>query len=235
MHGGIFAPLVEVLRDRWTVHVVDLPGHGGSRQALNRFDLHGMAAQVLAQVPVAPWLGWSLGGLVAQYAALTWPERVPGLVAVASSPRFVRDADWPQAVDVALIREFGNDLTRDWRATVERFLALEVIGSDDARADLRSLRAHLFDRGEPAPAVLAEGLNLLEHSDLRTRLPRLQVPSLWIAGRRDRLVPAPSLVAAADLAPHARVLVIDGAGHAPFLRHAGVIAEAMTTMAGDSA
>lgn len=227
MHGGIFAPLVDVLCQRWTVHVVDLPGHGFSRDALGSFDLTTIAGQVLAQVPDAPWLGWSLGGLVAQHAALTWPDRVRGLIAIASSPRFVRGADWPEAVDVDLIREFGTDLTRDWRATVERFLALEVIGSEDARSDLRTLRAHLFDRGEPAPAVLSEGLRLLEHSDLRDRLPQLIVPSLWIAGRRDRLVPAPSITTAAELAPRARSLVIAGAGHAPFLRHAELIAEAI--------
>ncbi len=232
MHGGIFAPLVEALRTRWTVNVVDLPGHGFSRDALGGFDLPSIAEQVLAQVPDAPWLGWSLGGLVAQYAALTWPERVPGLVAVASSPRFVRGPGWPQAVEATLIREFGADLARDWRATVERFLALEVIGSDDARADLRTLRAHLFDRGEPAPAVLSQGLDLLEHGDLRARLPQLRVPSLWIAGRRDRLVPAPSLGAAAALAPQGRVLVIEGAGHAPFLRHADAIAAAIADLPG---
>ena len=33
MHGGVFAPLVERLRDRCTLHVVDLPGHGLSHDA----------------------------------------------------------------------------------------------------------------------------------------------------------------------------------------------------------
>ena len=28
MHGGIFAPLVQALREHHTLHVVDLPGHG---------------------------------------------------------------------------------------------------------------------------------------------------------------------------------------------------------------
>ena len=31
MHGGIFAPLVQALREHHTLHVVDLPGHGHSR------------------------------------------------------------------------------------------------------------------------------------------------------------------------------------------------------------
>ena len=33
MHGGVFGALVDALRDRWTLHVVDLPGHGRSRDS----------------------------------------------------------------------------------------------------------------------------------------------------------------------------------------------------------
>ena len=33
MHGGVFAPLVERLAPRFTLHLVDLPGHGHSRDS----------------------------------------------------------------------------------------------------------------------------------------------------------------------------------------------------------
>ncbi len=33
MHGGILAPLVEALAARYTMYVVDLPGHGYSRDS----------------------------------------------------------------------------------------------------------------------------------------------------------------------------------------------------------
>ena len=31
MHGGLFAPLADRLADRYTLHLVDLPGHGHAR------------------------------------------------------------------------------------------------------------------------------------------------------------------------------------------------------------
>src|SRR3546814_8670511 len=68
----------------------------------------------------------------------------------------------------------------------DRFIALEAFGSDDARGELRTLRAEVFSRGDPAAHVLADGLELLETADLRDVLPGLAVPSLWIAGR-DRM------------------------------------------------
>jgi pimeloyl-[acyl-carrier protein] methyl ester esterase len=58
---------------------------------------------------------------------------------------------------------------------------------------------------------------LLDEFDVRDELPRLQVPSLWISGRRDRLVPSGAMPAAAALAPGGRSEVIAHAGHAPFL------------------
>jgi pimeloyl-[acyl-carrier protein] methyl ester esterase len=71
---------------------------------------------------------------------------------------------------------------------------------------------------------LLEGLGLLDRLDLRAELPGLQVPSLWISGRRDRLVPAGAMPAAAALAPGARSVVIADAGHAPFLNSTEAVA-----------
>src|SRR5690606_24519056 len=139
--------------------------------------------------------------------------------------------DWPHGVGVDVFQQFGADLALDWRGTVERFLALEVIGSQHAHDDLRTLRAQLMAHGEPAPRVLADGLRILEATDLRDALPGLRVPSLWIAGRRDRLVPPATVQAAAGLAPQGRFLGIAGAGHAPFLHHAGTVARAIAQLA----
>ena len=55
----------------------------------------------------------------------------------------------------------------------------------------------------------------------------LAMPSLWISGRRDRLVNPAAMQAAAALAPDARYLQIEHAGHAPFLTHADAVADAM--------
>jgi pimeloyl-[acyl-carrier protein] methyl ester esterase len=74
---------------------------------------------------------------------------------------------------------------------------------------------------------LAEGLRLLEGSDLRAALPALRMPSLWIGGRRDRLVNPLAMQAAAALAPDARFLQVEHAGHAPFLTHADAVADAL--------
>ncbi|MFT4257705.1 MAG: pimeloyl-ACP methyl ester esterase BioH [Pseudoxanthomonas sp.] len=225
LHGGVFAPLVQRLSDRIQFHLVDLPSHGHSRDSELPLALDACIDDIVARTPPAPWLGWSLGGLFALKAAATrWPQ-VRGLVMLAATPRFVKADDWPDAVERSVFQQFGADLQRDHRGTLERFLALDTLGSEHARAELRSLRETLHARGEPAPAGLQQGLRLLERSDLRHLLPSLPQPSLWIAGRRDRLVPAAGMRAAARLAPHSEFLDIAGAGHAPFIGHADAVAD----------
>lgn len=226
MHGGLFAPLIDRLAGRYTLHNVDLPGHGHSREDADTLEPAAVAQELVARVPDAVWLGWSLGGQVALRAALDHPGKVRGLVMIASSPRFVRSEDdsWPHGVGRELFADFGQALERDFRGTLEGFLALEALGSSSAQGELRELKTQVFERGEPAPRTLLEGLRLLDTVDMRAELPDLQVPSLWVSGRRDRLVPAAAMPAAAALAPNARSVVIANAGHAPFLGAADEVA-----------
>jgi pimeloyl-[acyl-carrier protein] methyl ester esterase len=217
MHGGLFAPLVEQLQRDYTLHLVDLPGHGHAREDARALEPAALAAELVGRIPDAVWLGWSLGGQFALRAALDHPARVRGLVMIASSPRFVSGHDWPHGVDGQVFRDFASLLQQDFRGTLEGFLALEALGSASAQDDLRSLKSQAFARGEPAQRALLEGLALLDAFDARHELPHLRVPSLWLSGRRDRLVPAAAMPAAAVLAPGARSVVIANAGHAPFL------------------
>ncbi len=222
LHGGVFAPLVERLSGEFEMHLVDLPGHGHSRDSALPLTLEDCVPELLARTPPAAWIGWSLGGLFAMQAASLSPQ-VRGLVLVAVTPRFVRGDDWPHAVECSVFEQFGTDLTQDFARTLERFLALDTIGSEHARAELRTLKANLFARGEPAPRALQEGLLLLETTDLRGALATLSIPNVWISGRRDRLVPPLGMQAAAAMTPHSSYVEIAGGGHAPFLGHADVV------------
>ena len=227
MHGGIFAPLVQALREHRTLHVVDLPGHGHNRDCGVPLTLDACAKAVFDVVPDAPWCGWSLGGLVALHAASEQPERIPALAMICATPKFVVAHDWPQGMPAAVFRGFAEGLRGDWRATIDRFIALEAFGSDHMRDELRMLRDAVLAHGEPATHVLAEGLQVLEESDLRDALPALRMPSLWIGGRRDRLVNPLAMQAAVALAQDARYVQVEHAGHAPFLTHAAEVADAL--------
>ncbi|HSO80247.1 MAG TPA: pimeloyl-ACP methyl ester esterase BioH [Chromatiaceae bacterium] len=199
---------------------IELPGHGGSPHDPAWQGLDDWADVCLAAAPArAVWLGWSLGGLVALAAAQRAPERLAGLVLMTATPRFAQADDWPAAMDPETLARFHEGLLADPAGTLERFLALQVRGSEVARDTLRLLKRELAARPAPDPVALALGLDLLRNSDLRPALQALDCPSLWLFGARDTLVPAAVGADIAALLPEARVQVIAGAAHAPFLSH----------------
>ena len=226
MHGGVLAPLVEALEEHCTMYVVDLPGHGYSRDCGLPLEPSACAGAIAAITPPAIWLGWSLGGLIALTAALDLPQQVRGLAMLCATPRFVRDASWPYGNDAAMVQQLGTDLETDYHGTIERFLALEAMGSADPRAELRQLRTLVFARGEPDLRVLQEGIRILDTGDRRAGLPDLRVPSGWIAGRRDRLVHPQAMQWSASQCGGSYD-EIEHAGHAPFFGHADAVAQAL--------
>ncbi|MDX1592701.1 MAG: alpha/beta fold hydrolase [Gammaproteobacteria bacterium] len=209
--------LAESLARRRTVELVELPGHGGSRGLPMPDHLQGLAAQLDATLPdTRDWLGWSLGGLACLQLALARPERFGRLVLLATTPRFTATEAWPDALPPDTLDAFRHDLARDVATTLNRFAGLVAHGDDAERSVRRVLRTVLAAGGQPDPDALATGLELLARSDLTSVSAALRVPSLWLLGARDTLVPAGVAGRLASW-PQARVEVLDGACHAPFL------------------
>lgn len=220
MHSGVWEDVAEALFDHHRVTVVDLPGYGFSRALDIRHDLDTLCQTVAAAVPTpAAWVGWSLGGLVAQRLAITAPERVSRLILTNSSPCFVRRPGWPHAIAPPVLHQFAQQLRQDHRAVLKRFIALEVYGSERAAEQLRRLKAMLFQHGEPALSALEGGLALLENTDLRAAWSRIACPILLMLSQRDQLVPASAGAALVERLPNIRLKVFERAGHAPFFSH----------------
>ncbi|MDT8386631.1 MAG: alpha/beta fold hydrolase, partial [Thiogranum sp.] len=128
MHGAVFSDWTRLLGEHFRVTVVDLPGHGHSREA-EPGELAQWAEAVLEVAPArAAWIGWSLGGLVALAAAGAAPERFRALVLLASTPRFVTCAGWQTAVDAQVFDQFAGQLDASVERTLSRFMALQVRG-----------------------------------------------------------------------------------------------------------
>jgi pimeloyl-[acyl-carrier protein] methyl ester esterase len=172
--------------------------------------------------------GWSLGGQVALEMARQFPAQVDRLVLTASTPRFTVTADWPWAVEGAVLQEFAAALESDYEGTLKRFLALQARGDDEARAVLKRLRDLLFSRGRPGVEALRAGLAILLDSDLRAAAAEIQAPTLLLHGERDLLTPPGAAHWLAGRIKGARLEILPGAAHAPFLSHPGEFAETLT-------
>lgn len=220
LHSGVWSPLVQRLAGQFRCHLIDLPGHGDSPLG----DCRDLDAWVDAVFRVAPpgarWIGWSLGGLVAQQAALRHPERISALVLAASTPRFVTAPDWPYAISVESLGLFVDEYEQDFDRVLQRFLTMQVSGSRERSATLQTLRAEFARKPPPRSEGLRTGFEILKCADFRAALPAFPVPLYFLLGEYDMLIPARIVRQLGDVPVH----VVAGAGHAPFISHADLCA-----------
>ena len=228
LHGwGVRAPVWEAvaapLAQRFQVHMADLPGYGASPLCAP-YTAHGIAEVLAREMPPACHVvGWSLGALV----ALAWTQRAPRqverLALLAATPCFVQRDDWRHGVEPGILSAFSRDLETDCGAAIERFIALQVLGDDAARPAKEALRRTA--RGErPDMAALKGGLAMLLHTDLRDTLARIEQHTLVIHGDGDRLTPPAAGRHLGRAIPRARLEMICGAAHAPFLSRPAAVA-----------
>ncbi|MDR9435466.1 MAG: pimeloyl-ACP methyl ester esterase BioH [Thiohalophilus sp.] len=231
MHSGIWHGVIESLESHYRLHLVDLPGHGQSQHADSEFDLTQLADRIWQSVSPhlsgpAFWLGWSLGGLAALQIAVQRPEQVRALMLVASTPRFSQTDDWPHAMPSQLLESFAEQLREDYRTTLQRFLALQVKGSESAREALRTLRQRVLETADVNVTALQSGLTILKEADLREQLSLIRrVPLLLVMGKQDMLVPLSAAAALTDTFDDSQTVIIEGAGHAPFVSHPQTFAQ----------
>jgi len=218
LNSGVWAQVQATLAKDFTLYCIDLPGFGYSKQRIDS-DIKAWAKAVAKAIEEpAVWLGWSLGGLVATQVALDYPQQVTGLVTVASSPRFSENDQWP-GIKSEVMTMFTKQLATDFSLTLERFLAIQAMGSDSAKRDIKALKTVLDERPLPQQQSLHDGLLLLNDVDLREEIKNIEQPFLRIYGRLDSLVPSKAISLVDELSPKSEKVIFKKASHAPFISH----------------
>lgn len=227
LHGAVWDDVVPALAARHRVHVVELPGHGASRD-VPFGNLDSAAARVADVTPEGALLcGWSLGGLVALALATRFRAKLSRLVLVGATACFVQRRDWPHAISPETLEDFARGLRENPEATIASFLALNAVGAAGARAQVRALAARLARGGVPSATVLDESLAALREADLRARVATISTPTLVMHGRLDRLAPFAAGRWLADNIPNARWAEFHDAAHLPFMSHRNAFVAAL--------
>lgn len=171
-----------------------------------------IAAQIPANSVVC---GWSLGGMLAARIAARYPEKILGLITLASNTVFVASQSWPMAMAAATFEQFSHSFDAKPKQALKRFKLLEVHGDEKAKEQLAYLQSLSLDLDKNnLIADLQQGLVLLSKIDNTAHLSQITCPSLYCFGEKDALVPA-SLVEALEHRIHSnqRAVIIQGAGH----------------------
>ena len=158
-------------------------------------------------------LGLSLGGMIGQLIALTHPERIISLVAALSGPAGrPSDVPAPELID-ALLQPPGKDFEQRVTRAVELRRALAGGGENfDAQEAARRARAQISRAYHPAGTMRQAAAVLGTHNHF-AELARIRVPTMFVHGEMDPLVPFASAREAAGVVPDAEFVGIAGLGH----------------------
>ncbi len=224
-HSDVWQPLIPALEENFQLFLIDLPGFGKSPMLTSHYTLEAITSKIFDIIPThAAWLGWSLGGMLAWWVAIHYPEKVDYLVTVASTPKFVSDINWP-GVAMPTLEKFSETLIENPQKTLQDFLTLQLRGSPKNHELFSELKNILLSTQQPTVSALQGGLELLRNTDLRKDIHQVTAPSLHIFGSHDTLVPPSIINILQPLLPNSRFEMIKRAGHMPFLSQPEVFLE----------
>ena len=153
----------------------------------------------------------SMGGAIALDFALSYPDRLAGLIPVGSGAR------------LRVLPAILTGILTDFEATVD--LVLDYAFGPGASEQLKRLgRQRLL---KTPPQVLHGDYAACDAFDVMKRLGEIRCPTLIICGTADVLTPPKYSIYLRDHIPEAELVLVDGAGHMVMLEKPEVVARAV--------
>ncbi len=226
-------PLIPYLSKGFRLIVVDLRGHGGSAKpecCYTRYDFAYDLKLLLDHLGIqrADVVGHSLGSMIAQIFAETWPERTGKLVLISSTggPSSAPTPEEARQRAAAFDYRGAIRVLRDPIDPNSTFMV--AWWSSPTYVDPDFLRRQREDAARiPARvwlAILDQGVGM---SGLQATLPFLTAPTLLMWGEKDPIMLPEYRRTLVEALPQAEVKVFAGLGHNPFWEKPREVADAI--------
>lgn len=180
----------------------DLPGRAGAGPGYSGYRIEDFASWLHAAGRERGWFpavlaGHSMGGAIALWSALSYPDDLAGLVLIATGARL--------RVAPALLEELASD----YPAAVETIITRSLSPGADPRLARRLREAMMV-----VPAdVAAADFQACDGFDIMGRLGEIRIPALVIVGRDDHMTPPRYAEFLHAHLPTSRLVGVEGAGH----------------------
>lgn len=227
LHGSnaslhTWEPWVARLKDRYRIVSVDLPAHGLTGPDPQRDYSTAKSARIVAAVADRLALrrfvlgGNSMGGGIAARFAVTYPDRLNGLILVdAGGQPSPGDRDIPLVLRVArtpVLRDVVAGITPRWLVAngLQGAVSVKSVLTDAAIDRYWELLRYPGNRSATLDRF-GQGYGSVSPAELA----RVKTPTLILWGREDRFIPVASAAWYARQLPQARAVIYDGIGHLP--------------------
>ncbi len=241
MHGGLglshdyFRPYFDTLAQTHTVVYYDHFGNGRSTKPKNydemNFDrLTSDAAELMSALnhDTFTLIGHSYGGFIGQKFVEKYPDRLDGLVLLATIPAF----DYQPAVagTEEQMQAFGKIFSghlagnAEWQENWSKVVQMYFHNYDANIGAALDASTHYEYRAWNAAGPLLADFNMLEV------LPNVTVPTLVMGGRYDPITPATQgSERIASLLTNAELAIFENSAHYPFITEENAFFERLNT------
>jgi len=182
-------------------YALDLPGHGQSggdgRRSIEAYRDVVVAFLDAAGLERTVLVGHSMGGAITQSFALSYPERLDGIVLVGTGAR------------LRVLPAILDGLSSNFAGTVQLITGHAYSQQADPELVAQG-QAELLDN---RPEVVHGDFLACDRFDLMARVSDISVPTLVICGVEDALTPPRYAAFLHEAVPQAKLTLIDGAGH----------------------
>ncbi len=207
----IWQDIVPAFTDRFRVVLYDKRGHGLSDAPPAPYTIDDHTDDLLALLDVlkidsAALVGLSVGGMIAQRAAVRAPERVKALVLCCTAAKIGTPELWAErisAVETGGIEPIADNVLQRWFTP-----DFHETRKDDIRG-WRNMLVRVPAHGYAGTCAA------IRDADLMSDAGKIDVPTLCVAGDQDGSTPADVVRHTASLIPGARFELIEGCGHIP--------------------
>jgi pimeloyl-ACP methyl ester carboxylesterase/DNA-binding CsgD family transcriptional regulator len=174
----------------------------------------------------ASLFGFSEGGAMAAAFAARYPERVERLVLFAShGGRVTGGEDFPCGYEAESAIAWMRDVIRTrWGQGASLEHLAPSMWSHRQAKQAREWMAR-FERMAATPGAALAHFDFNLTNDVRALLPSISAPTLVLHRRGDRFVPLCNGEHLASTIPHARLVVIEGEDHVPYVGDAARVVE----------
>jgi pimeloyl-ACP methyl ester carboxylesterase len=218
MSGAFFRKQVDELSAKYQLVIPDLRGHGGSEKSAHGHtvpnhasDIHALVSELRLEQPVL--LGWSMGAMVVyNYLQLFGSSDVAAIVVVDQGPS---DFAWPDyeygAFEPSELLDAVEAMQMDQEGFVRGFVPLMLHAPDDESV------SWMTDQILQVPPLIACAM-LTDQTlrDYRPMLEGIDVPTLLMFGRDDKLTDPAGGEYTADRIKGSQLTMFEHTSHMPF-------------------
>lgn len=183
-------------------------------------------------------VGVSMGGMVAQQMAISYPDKVKSLVSIMSSGNLddqeLPHVPWKTVRDVIRIScRYG--FIKSEENIIKLHLAIwqlfrsETLSSGDIKSITGRVLFNIRKRRGYNPVALPRQLHAITASGPRyDGLKKITMPALFIHGNRDPLIPYSHSMKCSQLVSGSSVMLVEGMGHDIPCGYSGTVAKRIT-------